>query len=236
MDFSKEELNFGEELVITYITHVKDLDEVNKLLDRLIQLNTKCSSKILVEYIHLLRDKRTMYSWKTIHKKIIGLRITRPSFKLLAKIITSYAHFAIKTKNETASKDAVTVYDIMTNKFKYSINTYLFNTVLHMHMKLGHSKEFWDLILSIMVNRPKSKKRIRFNAFTYLTMMKMSFHERNYHKIKCRFYEFEKQVLGFRDEESVIRCYDFYDDMRKLMDKDQKKFEEWKKTNSLVVY
>lgn len=166
------------------------LIKADDLIDNLIQLKCLCDSNVLLQYVFINRKNETMPPSEEMIKKMNDLNIHRPSFKLLAALITTYCKLAIKSNedgdeddefdyNQDYVNDTLTIYKYMINKLKYTPNVYLFNSVLSMLLKTKKKIKFWMFFI-------KNKDEINgcFDAFTYGTLMEMCLYEENYVKFK----------------------------------------------------
>lgn len=214
-----------------YLQSVKDNKMENKIvivenfLIYLISINLLCNSNLFIKYIEVLRKEKHLVSSQCILRKIRNLNIHRPSFKLIAMIITTYCSLGIKNvKNKDLAREcasyAVEFYDIMKKRYKYKINTYLLNSLLNALRKIGMKKKFWDI-----VQITTDEKCPMFDSFTYGCLLEQSIKEENLQKFGNIYKEFKGRK--FKKDKSTSYIKSLHDKIKKLETIESEKQKKW---------
>jgi hypothetical protein len=199
--------------------------KIEKIIDTCITKRVLCKSKDYLEYVYFQREIQQMVSSEHLLNHLQKLNIHRPSFKLLAKIITSYSTLAIKKNSIDYSEHALKMYITMRNQYKYDPNTYILNTILNMLCKLKQRKSFWWIVFEEMIYSSITE----FDMYTYGTIFEMCIQEENVHKMKLIFDNYYSKkffnLKGTTQNEEYIN--ELYQKMIKIEEEQFNNYKTW---------
>jgi hypothetical protein len=177
-----------------------------------------CNSDIIIEWVLIQRKVGRIHSASSMLVLISGLKIHRPSFNLLARMITTYGTSA--QCNESFTKDMKTISEKMQFKYKYHLNTYLLNYMLNTYNKLNDRESFWDLITQCL---PENKTPV-FDVYTFGSIFEMCIREENWIKMKIMKEKFMKvHHLFDKNNKNYSYVNHLYNKDIKLQQKRQKR-------------
>jgi hypothetical protein len=171
------------------ITNDNKKESYDKALAYLIKLAKKgepCHSKIVIEWVLIQRKVRKIQPANTMLTLISELEIKRPSFKLLAKMITTYCNSVHDDKSFT--EDVKTTYTAFRYQYKYYLNTYLLNYILNTYNKIDDKDAFWDLVAQSL---PEDENPM-FDLYTFGSIFEMCIKEENWDKMSLMKKKFDK--------------------------------------------
>lgn len=176
----------GYETALNQMRSLKKKGDMKGAIELIKNLSKKsmcCNSKIFVLFIQIQRHVKKHVKPNDLFRFLSNLGVHRPSFGLLAMIVTSYATRALEKFKRSVFVDyTISSIQIMFKKYKYVPNIYLLNHVLNMISKVGTSLEFWNFFIDV-------QKRFgvdisRFDSYTFGCLFFQCVKEKNPFKME----------------------------------------------------
>jgi len=208
------------------------LKKADGIVEKLAKDRVLCNSRILNDYIIVMRCAPCIKTPEEIEEICLKLGIFRPNFKLVASLITTYCVFYSIFRAVEFVNYAMKTWEMVVFTYKYKPNTFLFNTMLLMLTRHGESTKFWYFVLGA------SELKIRFDGFTYGTMLEQCKKEKNYQKMEYVFNEFMRNEEKFAEKKSFLYVMSLGRKIQRLKVEQkrelQKRDEEYAKENGIV--
>lgn len=169
---------------------------LDEIINYMVLKSLRCHSNIICTILQIQRDCRSnLYDSEKYLNLFRKFRITRPSFKSVAKIIGTYCHFSKQNhfpeKSKHYASEALKIMYWMESKHNLTPNTYLVNRVIVALSQNGQRSLFWELVLNKF-----DKRRQDYDIFTYGCILSMCIKEENSRKFDLflNFYRKHKKI------------------------------------------
>jgi tetratricopeptide (TPR) repeat protein len=201
---------------------------VEEMIEMLIDYERRGNSELIYSIYELFIKIEIVKPPDYFYDLMKKLRITRPSFRISASLISYYSKLCLKEKDKKKKDEYVSMMEEATEKMKkyFIINIYLYNVMLNVYRKLEYNTKFWAMYLSIKEND------INFQAYTYGTLIEFSlFVDRNPRKAE-QFYEeclelSSKDIYVDYDKQNVEYIKQLGLIIKSMKQSQLQKFEYW---------
>lgn len=161
-----------------------------QLFQEIKQYNVTINSDTFRAWVLIQRWSGRMQRPEVLYDQIKELGIHRPSFRLCASILTSYANGSYQLAKREYVECAIKSLKMM-KMHNYVPNTYVYNALFVMCNKNHLYREVWKFFIELMVNSGPTQSNL--DGFTCASLMETCVAEQNPHKGKA-IYELFKML------------------------------------------